>query len=179
MIWTSQLQVLFCWLYWASPSSAAKNIINLISVLIIWWCQCVESSLVLLEKNVCYDQHVLLTKLLLAFALLHFYSKARLSPPDISTAECRFHFGPASSIFLELLVIALCSSPVAYWIPSNLGGSSSGVMSFAFSYCSWGSHGKNTEMVCHSLLQWTVFCQNPSVWRVRLGWPCMAWLIAS
>ena len=26
---------------------------------------------------------------------------------------------------------------------------------FAFSYCSWGSQGKNTEMVCHSLLQWT------------------------
>ena len=22
---------------------------------------------------------------------------------------------------------------------------------FAFSYCSWGSQGKNTEMVCHSL----------------------------
>ena len=26
---------------------------------------------------------------------------------------------------------------------------------FAFSYCSWGSQGKNTEVVCHSLLQWT------------------------
>ena len=25
----------------------------------------------------------------------------------------------------------------------------------AFSYCSWGSQGKNTDMVCHSLLQWT------------------------
>ena len=25
---------------------------------------------------------------------------------------------------------------------------------FAFSYCSWGSQGKNTEVVCHSLLQW-------------------------
>ena len=24
-----------------------------------------------------------------------------------------------------------------------------------FSYCSWGSQGKNTEVVCHSLLQWT------------------------
>ena len=30
----------FCWLYRASPSLAAKNIINLISVLIIWWCPC-------------------------------------------------------------------------------------------------------------------------------------------
>ena len=31
---------------------------------------------------------------------------------------------------------------------------------FAFSYCSWGSQVKNTEVVCHSLLQWTTFCQN-------------------
>ena len=31
---------------------------------------------------------------------------------------------------------------------------------FAFSYCSWGSQGKNTEVVCHSLLQQTTFCQN-------------------
>ena len=30
----------------------------------------------------------------------------------------------------------------------------------AFSYCSWGSQGKNTEVVCHSLLQWTTFCQT-------------------
>ena len=25
---------------------------------------------------------------------------------------------------------------------------------------SWGSQGKNTELVCHSLLQWTTFCQD-------------------
>ena len=25
---------------------------------------------------------------------------------------------------------------------------------------SWGPQGKNTEVVCHSLLQWTMFCQN-------------------
>ena len=30
---------------------------------------------------------------------------------------------------------------------------------FAFSYYSWGSQGKNTEVVCHSLLQGTTFCQ--------------------
>ena len=33
---------------------------------------------------------------------------------------------------------------------------------FAFSYCSWGSQGKNTEVVCHSLLQWITFCQTSS-----------------
>ena len=46
----------FCWLYKASPSLAAKNIINLILVLTIWWCPCIDSSLVLLEEGVCYDQ---------------------------------------------------------------------------------------------------------------------------
>ena len=56
-------QSCFCWLYRASRSSAAKNIINLISVLTIWWSPCVESSHVLLEEGVCYDQYVLLAKL--------------------------------------------------------------------------------------------------------------------
>ena len=31
---------------------------------------------------------------------------------------------------------------------------------FTFSCCSWGSQGKNTEGVCHCLLQWTMFSQN-------------------
>ena len=53
----------FCWLYRASLSLAAKNIINLISVLTIWWRPCVESSLVLLKEGVCYDQCILLAKL--------------------------------------------------------------------------------------------------------------------
>ena len=52
------------WLYRASSSLAAKNIIILISILTNWWCPCVESSLMLLEEGVCYDQCILLTKLL-------------------------------------------------------------------------------------------------------------------
>ena len=47
---------------------------------------------------------------------------------------------------------------------------------FAFSYCSWGSQGKNTEVVCHSLLQWTTFCQPSPPWPVCPGWPHTAWL---
>ena len=67
-IWaTVSSQSCFCWLYRASPSLATKNVINLIPVLTIWWCPCVESSLVLLEESVCYS----LGKILLAFALLH------------------------------------------------------------------------------------------------------------
>ena len=67
----------FCWLYRASPSLAAKNIINLISLLTIWWCPCVESSLVLLEEGVCYDQCVLLAKLYLPLPCFIPYSKAK------------------------------------------------------------------------------------------------------
>ena len=56
MIWdTVSSWSCFYWLYRASPSSAVKNVINLISVLTIWWCPCVESSLVLLEEGVGYD----------------------------------------------------------------------------------------------------------------------------
>ena len=41
MIWaTVSSWSCFHWLYRASPSLAAKNIINVISVLTIWWCPC-------------------------------------------------------------------------------------------------------------------------------------------
>ena len=30
-------------------------------------------------------------------------------------------------------------------------------------------------VVCHSLLQWTTFCQTSPPWPARLGWPHMAW----
>ena len=53
-----------------------------------------------------------------------------LLSPYISTTEHHFCFGPAASFFLELLVIALCSSPVTYWTLSDLGGSPSSVISF-------------------------------------------------
>ena len=57
MIWaTVSSWSCFCWLYRASPSLAAKNIINLILVLAIWWCPPVESSLLLLEEGVSSDQ---------------------------------------------------------------------------------------------------------------------------
>ena len=47
---------------------------------------------------------------------------------------------------------------------------------FAFSYCSWGSQGKNIVVVCHYLLQWTTFCQQSSPGPIRFGWPYVAWL---
>ena len=69
MIWAAvSSRSCFCWLYRASLSSAAKNIINLTLVLTIWCCPCVESFLVLLEEGVCYDT---LFQTLLASDLLH------------------------------------------------------------------------------------------------------------
>ena len=47
---------------------------------------------------------------------------------------------------------------------------------FAFSYCSWGSQGKNTEVACHSLFQWTTVCQTCPPWPACLRWPHRAWL---
>ena len=45
---------------------------------------------------------------------------------------------------------------------------------FAFSYCSWGSQDKSTEVVCYSLLQWTILSDlstmtHPS-WVARRAW---------
>ena len=78
MIWATVIsQSCFCWLYRASPSLAAKNIINLISVLTIWWCPCVD--IVFLEEGICYDQCVLLAKLYDPLPCFILYSKAKFA----------------------------------------------------------------------------------------------------
>ena len=60
----------FCWLYRASPPLAAKNIVNLSSVLAIWWCPCVESSCVIGRRCLLWLVRSL-GRTLLAFVLLH------------------------------------------------------------------------------------------------------------
>ena len=93
-----------------------------------------------------------------------------LSPPDTFTTKCCFLFGSAASFFLELLFLSLCSSPVAYWIPSDLGGIIFWCLIFLpFHIVHGGSPGNNTGVVCHFLLQWTTFCQNSSLWPIHLG----------
>ena len=88
-----------------------------------------------------------------------------LSPPDTSTTEHRLLW---PSHFILPGVISNCSLlfpsrildtfwPVGLIFHCHI---------FAFSYFSWGSHSKNTGMVCHFLLQWTMFCQNSSLTRV-------------
>ena len=83
----------FWWLFRASPFLAAKNIIDLISVLTIWWCPYVESSLVWLEKGACCDQRVHLTKLL-AFVLLHFVQGQTCLLFQVSLEFLLFHSNP-------------------------------------------------------------------------------------
>ena len=102
-----------------------------------------------------------------------------LSPPDTSTTEHRSCLGPITSFFLELVLIAFYSSPVAYWTSSDLGAHLLVPYLFAFSYGSWGFHSKNTGVGCHFLFQWTTFCQNSLLRPICLRWPCKAGLIAS
>ena len=86
--------------------------------------------------------------------LLH---RTLLLLPVTSTTGYCFCFDSISSFFQELF---LHWSPVAYWAPLTWEVHLSVSCLFAFSYCSWGSQGKNTEVVCHSLHQWTPFCQE-------------------
>ena len=135
MIWaTVSSRSRFCWLYRASPSLVAKNIINLISVLTIWWCPYVESSLVLLEKSVCYVWPMCsLGKTRLAFALLHsifqgqiclllqvFLEKAE--EPEIklptSTGSWKKQEGSTKTSISALLTMP---KPLTVWITINCG----------------------------------------------------------
>ena len=69
---------------------------------------------------------------------------------------------------------------ITVWRMQFLVGTLPGIDPFPkLKYCSRGSQGKNTGMVCPSLLWWTSFCQISPLWPFHLGWPRMAWLIAS
>ena len=79
MIWAMvNSQSCVYWLYRASPSLAAKNIINLILVLTMLMSLC-RVFLVLLEERVCYDQCILLAKLCYPFPCFILYSKTKLA----------------------------------------------------------------------------------------------------
>ena len=58
---------------------------------------------------------------------------------------------------LSEVISPLISSSIFKHIPTQ-GVPLSLSYHFAFSYYSWVFQGKNTEVVCHSLLQWTSFC---------------------
>ena len=64
-------------------------------------------------------------------------------------------------------------SPVAYWAPTDLGSSSFSILSFCLFIL---FSRQECWSVCHSLLQWTTFCQTSPPWPTHLGWPHKAWL---
>ena len=132
MIWaTVSSRSCFCWLNKASPFLAAKNIINLILVLTIWWCPCVESSLVLLEEGVCNDQCILLAKLCKPFPCFTLYSKAKLTCYQVSLDFLLLHFSPLwwkGDLFLVLVLESLVGLHRLvtqllqhYWLGHRLG----------------------------------------------------------
>ena len=71
-----------------------------------------------------------------------------------------------------------CSSLVAYWARIHLGSSSFTVISFCSSILFMGFSRQECWSGCHSLLQWTTFCQNSPQWPVRLGGPTRHGLVS-
>jgi len=102
-------------------------------MLTIWWCPCVESSIVLLEEVVCYEQCLLLANLLLAVFLLHFVPQRPNLPftPGISWLST-FEFQSCimkNKTFLVLVLKGLVGLPRTdqlqllqhYWLGHRLG----------------------------------------------------------
>src|SRR5574337_624410 len=91
------------------------------------------------------------------YALLFLQHQTLPLSPVTSTIVYCFCFGSIPSFFLSYFSTDL-QEHIGYlptWgVPLSVS------YLFAFSYCSWASHGKNTEVVCHSFLQWTTFCQT-------------------
>ena len=61
------------------PKKGKPKNVQTTAQLTIWWCPCEESSLVLLEEGVWYDQCVLLAKLCWPLPYLILYSKAKFA----------------------------------------------------------------------------------------------------
>ena len=99
MIWAIvSCQSYFCWMYRASPSLAARNIINLILVLTIWWCHmCRVFSCVVGRGCLLWPVHSL-GKTLIAFALFH-----------------SVHQGQICLLFQVFLDFLLLHSSPLYW----------------------------------------------------------------
>ena len=93
-----------------------------------------------------------------------------LPPLDTSKPEHCFHFGSAS--ILSGAISSLFSSSIL----GTWGADISVSCLFIFSCYSWGSQGKNAELIWHSIFQWTTFCQNSPPWTFYLGWSYTAWL---
>ena len=105
-----------------------------------------------------------------------------------STKLCFHHQSHAQLGIVFALALSLhsswtcCSTLLSSILGTyQLGSSSFSVISFCIFILMGFSRQEvaKQEVVCHSLLQWTTFCQNSAPWLILLGWPYMAWLTVS
>ena len=100
-----------------------------------------------------------------------------LLSPVTSTTEYCFCFGSIPSFFLELF---LHWSPVAYWVPTNLGSSSFSMLSFwlfiLFMGFSRQEYWSGLPFPSPVDCPFSIFCQTSLPWPTRLGWPHTTWL---
>ena len=82
-------------------------------------------------------------------------------------------------LWLHLFILFGVISPLfssSIWTPTDQGSSPFSVISFCLFILFMGFSIKNTEVVFHSLLQWTTFWQNSPPCPFHLGCPYTAWL---
>ena len=107
-----------------------------------------------------------------------------LSPPDTSTAECHFFFGPATTFFLELYILApekMELFPISILDTFQLGGPLFWCHIFCLFLLFVGFSRQEYWSGLPFLPPVDTFCQNSPLWPVVMviGRPCTAWLIAS
>ena len=102
-----------------------------------------------------------------SYVMLFFTALEFISPQDVSTTGCPFCFGSTTSFFIQLF---LCSSSVAYWIPTDLGGSSFSIGSFCLFILFKFSWGLKVRM-----LKWFAipFSSWPHCFRPLLAGACL------
>ena len=163
IIWATVIsRSCFCWLYRASPSLAAKNVIDLI--LGCWkrgfaltsgfsW----QSSVSLYPASFCIPRSYL--SVTFTTRNMHNWLSFLLYP------SC-FILSGAISNCPPLFPSCLLGSFQLGWGSS----SSSIIFSCLFILFIW-FQGRNPGMSCHFFLQWAAFCQNFLLWPVHLGLP--------
>ena len=119
------------------------------------------------------------------FALIHgpnipgSYATLFFTASDFTSITSHIHNWAFFSLWLCLFIL---SGVISSLISSNiLGTYRPGKFIFQclifLPFHTIHAQGKNTGVVCHSVLQWTMFCQNSTPWPIPLGWPYSTWLI--
>ena len=101
--------------------------------------------------------------------MLLFTDRTLLLSSVPSTTRCCFCFGSIPSFFLEWF---LQQSPVAYCASTDLRSSSFSVVSFCLFILSWGSQGKNTEVLPYAFQ----FRRDTQQIPDKQGWGFIAYL---